>query len=203
MYNTGQSCCSVERIYVHEKLYDPFMKEFLKQVDGFQMGSPEQSDTYIGAITREPQLTIIERQITDARAKGARIETGGGRKNGTGNFFEPTVVTGVNHSMEIMREESFGPVIGIQKVKDDTEAVRLMNDTEYGLTAGVYGKSEERARRLLAQVDSGTSYWNCCDRVSPRLPWTGRRHSGIGSTLSVEGIRAFTWPRAWHLKRPG
>ena len=99
-----------------------------------------------------------------------------------------------------MREESFGPLIGIQKVAGDAEAVRLMNDTEYGLTAGVYTPDEARARRILAQIRSGSVYWNCCDRVSPRLPWSGIGHSGIGLTLSTYGIQAFTRPKAWHLR---
>jgi acyl-CoA reductase-like NAD-dependent aldehyde dehydrogenase len=104
--------------------------------------------------------------------------------------------------MALMRDESFGPLIGIQKVKDDDEALVLMNDTEYGLTAGVYTRDEARAQRMLAGVNSGSAYWNCCDRVSPRLPWTGRRHSGVGVTLGRAGIRAFVQPKAWHLKSP-
>ena len=102
--------------------------------------------------------------------------------------------------MELMREESFGPVIGIQKAKDDAEAVSLMNDTAYGLTAGVYTRDAERAKRILAQVNAGSAYWNCCDRVSPRLPWSGRGHSGLGSTLSDYGILTFVQPKGWHLR---
>jgi acyl-CoA reductase-like NAD-dependent aldehyde dehydrogenase len=104
--------------------------------------------------------------------------------------------------MELMREESFGPVIGVQEVADDDHALRQMNDTRYGLTAAVYTTDAERARRLLARVQSGSVYWNCCDRVSPRLPWTGRRDSGMGSTLGLEGIRAFLQPKAWHMVAP-
>jgi acyl-CoA reductase-like NAD-dependent aldehyde dehydrogenase len=104
--------------------------------------------------------------------------------------------------MDLMREESFGPLIGIQRVSDDEEAVGLMNDTPYGLTAGAYTPDRDRARRILSRVNSGSVYWNCCDRVSPRLPWTGRGHSGIGSTLGRDGIRAFVQPKAWHLRRP-
>ena len=128
---------------------------------------------------------------------------GSKRRPGPGNWFEPTVVTGVNHTMELMREESFGPVIGIQKVKDDAEALALMNDTRYGLTAGVYTRDEARARAILAKVNAGTVYWNCCDRVSPRLPWSGVGDSGVGLTLSTYGIQTFTRPRAWHLRQPG
>jgi acyl-CoA reductase-like NAD-dependent aldehyde dehydrogenase len=102
--------------------------------------------------------------------------------------------------MELMREESFGPIIGIQKVGSDDEAVQLMNDTEYGLTAGVYTKDEARARGILARVHAGSVYWNCCDRVSPRLPWSGVGHSGVGLTLSTYGIETFTRPKAWHMR---
>ena len=104
--------------------------------------------------------------------------------------------------MEIMIEESFGPVIGIQKVASDEEAIELMNDTRYGLTAGVYTKDEAAARALLARVNAGSVYWNCCDRVSPRLPWSGHGDSGLGVTLSTHGIQTFTRPRAWHLRQP-
>jgi len=102
--------------------------------------------------------------------------------------------------MNLMREESFGPVIGIMKVKNDEEAVTLMNHTEYGLTASVYSSEQKRAKNILQQINSGTGYWNCCDRVSAALPWSGRKHSGFGATLSHVGLRAFTKPRAYHLK---
>jgi len=111
------------------------------------------------------------------------------------------VMTDVDHTMALMREESFGPVIGIQKVGSDEEAVALMNDTRYGLTAGVYTPDEVAARALLARVDAGSVYWNCCDRVSPRLPWSGHGDSGLGLTLSTYGIQTFTRPKAWHLRQ--
>lgn len=200
MYNTGQSCCSVERIYVHEKIHDSFVDAFVRAVNGFRMGDPMDEATYIGAITRAAQLDLLESQVEDALAKGATLMLGGTRCTGAGNWFDPTVLVDVDHGMEIMREESFGPVIGIQKVRGDDEAVRLMNDTRYGLTAGVYTPDEARARRILAQVRAGSVYWNCCDRVSPRLPWSGVGDSGVGLTLSKYGIQAFTRPKAWHLR---
>jgi acyl-CoA reductase-like NAD-dependent aldehyde dehydrogenase len=202
MYNTGQSCCSVERIYVHEKIHDAFVDHFLKTVASFKVGSPASEDTYIGAITRAPQLDVLDAQVADAKAKGANLRAGGTRMGGPGNWFAPTVFTEVTHEMELMREESFGPIIGIQKVSDDAEAVRLMNDTRYGLTAGVFTRDESRARALLSQVNAGSVYWNCCDRVSPRLPWSGHGDSGIGLTLSTYGIETFTRPKAWHLRQP-
>ena len=202
MYNTGQSCCSVERIYVHEAVHDAFVDHFLNTVAGFKSGDPMDPGTYIGAITRAPQLGLLEAQVADARAKGATLHCGGRRKSGPGQWFEPTVFTEVNHSMDLMREESFGPVIGIQRVAGDDEAVALMNDTRYGLTAGVFTRDESRARALLAQVNAGSVYWNCCDRISPRLPWSGHGDSGLGLTLSRHGIQTFTRPKAWHLRQP-
>jgi acyl-CoA reductase-like NAD-dependent aldehyde dehydrogenase len=201
MYNTGQSCCSVERIYVHEKIHDAFVAQFVETVRGLRMGDPMREDTYIGAITRAPQIDVLDHQVSEAQRKGACLLVGGRRGPGPGNWFEPTVLVDVNHEMEIMREESFGPVIGIQKVRGDDEAVRLMNDTRYGLTAGVYTPDEARAKRILAQVHAGSVYWNCCDRVSPRLPWSGVGDSGVGLTLSKYGIQAFTRPKAWHLRQ--
>ena len=200
MYNTGQSCCSVERIYVHEKIHDAFVDAFVQTVKAFKAGDPMSEDTYIGAITRAPQLDVLDAQVADAKAKGAKLLTGGERLPGPGNWFAATVFTQVDHRMELMKEESFGPLIGIQKVSGDDEAVRLMNDTRYGLTAGVYTKSAQRAQALLSQVNAGSLYWNCCDRVSPRLPWSGFGDSGVGLTLSTYGIQAFTRPRAWHLR---
>jgi acyl-CoA reductase-like NAD-dependent aldehyde dehydrogenase len=200
MYNSGQSCCSVERIYVHAAVYDAFLDHFLATVDGFKVGDPLDEATYIGAIARAPQLDVLDAQVADAKAKGATLRRGGQRL--PGNAYAPTVFTEVDHTMTLMREESFGPVIGIQKVHGDDEAVALMNDTAYGLTAGVYTKDEAAARALLARVSAGSVYWNCCDRVSPRLPWSGVGDSGIGLTLSRHGLLTFTRPKAWHLRAP-
>jgi len=202
MYNTGQSCCSVERIYVHEKIHDAFVEAFVRTVKAYKAGDPMAEDTYIGAITRGPQLDVLDAQVADAKAKGAKLLCGGHRLPGPGNWYAPTVFSHVDHRMELMREESFGPIIGIQKVGADDEAVTLMNDTRYGLTAGVYTRDGERAQRILARVNAGSLYWNCCDRVSPRLPWSGYGDSGVGLTLSTYGIQAFTRPRAWHLRAP-
>lgn len=201
MYNNGQSCCSVERIYVHASIYPAFVEAFASVVQGFVVGDPEDDRTYIGPLARRDQVPVLEAQIADAVAKGGRVVTGGGRAAAGGNVLLPTVIADATNQMTLMRQESFGPVIGIAAVDGDDDAVRAMNDTEYGLTAGVYSRSRDRARAILGRVDAGSVYWNCCDRVSPRLPWTGRRHSGIGSTLSHHGIRTFLQPKAWHLRR--
>jgi len=199
-YNTGQSCCSVERIYVNDKIYDAFVEAFVAEVRKFRRGDPADDATYIGPLTRAPQLKVLESQVKDAVKKGAKLIAGGKRAKGKGNWFEPTVLVNVNHSMAVMRDESFGPIIGIMPARNDAEAVRLMNDTSYGLTAGVYTANRTRAERVLAQLDAGSVYWNCCDRVSPRLPWSGVGDSGIGLTLSTYGIETFTRPKAWHLR---
>ena len=200
MYNTGQSCCSVERIYVHAAVFDAFVEHFCHTVDSLKAGDPMDTATTLGAITRAPQLALLAAQVADALAKGATLRRGGHPLPGPGNGFEATVLTEVNHTMDLMHEESFGPIIGIQKVQDDDEAVALMNDSRYGLTAGVYSRDEAAARALLSRVHAGSVYWNCCDRVSPRLPWSGVRDSGVGLTLSAQGIQTFTRPKAWHLR---
>jgi acyl-CoA reductase-like NAD-dependent aldehyde dehydrogenase len=199
-YNTGQSCCSVERIYIHEQIYDAFVAAFVAEVKNFKIGDPTDEATYVGAITRRPQLGVLQAQVADAKRKGAKLLLGGHVLKGKGNWYAPTVLADVDHSMLVMRDESFGPIIGLQAVADDEAAVALMNDTEYGLTAGVYTTSEKRAKKILGKVAAGSVYWNCCDRVSPRLPWSGVKHSGIGLTLSTYGIQTFTRPKAWHLR---
>eukprot|EP01119_Soliformovum_irregulare_P018545 TRINITY_DN5712_c0_g1_i1.p1 TRINITY_DN5712_c0_g1~~TRINITY_DN5712_c0_g1_i1.p1 ORF type:complete len:497 (+),score=170.42 TRINITY_DN5712_c0_g1_i1:109-1491(+) len=201
MYNTGQSCCSVERIYVHQKVYDQFLKTFVEEVKTFKSGDPKNPETYIGPLTLPDRVKFLENQVTDAVKKGASIETGG-KATSNGRVFEPTVLTNVNHDMLVMKEESFGPIIGIMKVDSDENALKLMNDTDYGLTAGVYTKNRERALGLMGKINSGTVYWNACDRVSPFLPWNGRKGSGIGSTLGIEGIVGFTRPKSYHIVGP-
>lgn len=199
-YNNGQSCCAVERIYVHEKVYEDYINEFTKEVQSYKIGLPTEEGTYIGPLTRYDQLDLIERQVADALQKGATLVTGGSRVKMPGYFFEPTILTNVNHTMAVMKDETFGPVIGIMKVKNDEEAIQLMQDTEYGLTASVYSSDKARAEKILQQINVGSGYWNCCDRVSAALPWSGRKNSGFGATLSHIGLRAFTKPKAWHLR---
>jgi acyl-CoA reductase-like NAD-dependent aldehyde dehydrogenase len=199
-YNTGQSCCSVERIYIQENIYNAFIEHFMDTVKSFSIGDPLVEQTYIGPVTRKEHLETLELQVSDAVEKGAKLLCGGRKREGRGYFFEPTVLVEVNHTMQVMREETFGPIIGIQKVKGDVEAAHWMNETDYGLTASVYSRNERRAMEILSQMNTGTVYWNCCDRVTPQLPWSGRKNSGIGLTLSTYGIQAFTQPKAWHLK---
>ena len=200
VYNNGQSCCAVERIYVHEKIFDRFVAAYTEQMKRMKIGDPTDPSTEIGPLSRQEQVDFLAEQIADAEKKGARLLAGGRKIHRKGYFFEPAVLVNVTHDMKIMTEESFGPVVGIQKVHDDEEALARMTDTEYGLTAAIYSKSLERAEALMKRIDTGTVYWNCCDRVSATLPWTGRRHSGLGSTLSYQGIRAFVQPKAYHIR---
>jgi acyl-CoA reductase-like NAD-dependent aldehyde dehydrogenase len=200
VYNNGQSCCAVERIYVHEKIYDSFVDEYLQQLKKLKMGDPKDKSTEVGAISRKEHIGYLADQVNDAINKGATLLAGGKSKDGKGYYFEPSVLVNVNHNMKLMKEESFGPIVGIQKVSSDDEAVELMLDTPYGLTAAVYSSSYDRAEKVMRKMNTGTVYWNCCDRVSASLPWSGRGNSGLGSTLSYQGIRAFVQPKAYHLR---
>lgn len=200
VYNNGQSCCAVERIYVHENVYDRFIDTFVSKAKKLVIGNPLDKATEIGPLSRKEQIDFLMQQVDDAKENGGKLLLGGGPLQQSGYFFPPTVVVNANHKMKLMTEESFGPVIGIQKVKDDQEAVQLMKDTLYGLTAAVYSKDFKRAEDVMKQMDTGTVYWNCCDRVSAGLPWSGRKSSGLGATLSYMGIRAFVQPKAYHLR---
>jgi len=200
VYNSGQSCCAVERIYVHEKIYDTFVTSYVEQCKKLVVGNPLDKLTDIGPLSRKEQQTFLLKQVEDAVSLGAKVMVGGKIPERKGYYFEPTALINVDHKMVLMMEESFGPVVGIQKVKDDAEAIQLMLDTTYGLTASVYSKSYERAEEVMKQMNTGSVYWNCCDRVSAALPWSGRKQSGTGTTLSYLGIRAFVQPKAYHIR---
>lgn len=199
-YNNGQSCCAVERIYVHENVYDQYVEEFVKEVNSWKIGKPTEQGVYVGPLSRKDQIAFLENQVADALQKGATLAAGGRRIEGKGFYFQPTVLLDVNHSMSVMKDESFGPIIGIMKVTNDEQGIQLMQDTEYGLTSSVYSQNQTRAESILKKINSGTGYWNCCDRVSAALPWSGRKHSGFGATLSHAGLRSFTKPKAFHLR---
>lgn len=201
VYNNGQSCCAVERIYVHERIYDKFIQSYVEQVKKLKSGDPLENETDLGPLSRKEQINFLSEQIDDALGKGARLLYGGRQMHKRGYYFEPSVLVDVDHTMNVMKEESFGPVVGIQKVSGDDEAVSLMLDTPYGLTAAVYSSDFDRAEKVMKKMNTGTVYWNCCDRVSATLPWSGRGHSGLGSTLSYQGIRAFVQPKAYHLRK--
>ncbi|TNF03236.1 MAG: aldehyde dehydrogenase family protein [Deltaproteobacteria bacterium] len=200
LYNNGQSCCSVERVYVHDDIFDEFITQLKKKMSAWKVGNPMDESTMCGAITRRSHLDFMKAQIEDAKAKGAKVLLGGKIIEGKGNFFEPTLLINVDHEMDVMIEETFGPVIGVMRVESDEEAIELMNDTDFGLTSSVYCADEERGEEILSQIHSGTGYLNCCDRVSGYLPWSGRGRSGLGSTLSKHGLYAFCNPKGLHIR---
>jgi acyl-CoA reductase-like NAD-dependent aldehyde dehydrogenase len=198
-YNGGQSCSAIERVYVHEVIFDRFVDAFVDVVGAYRTSDPDDEQTDIGPLARVEQLDVLRAQVDDAVAKGARILCGGRTIDGPGSWFEPTVLVDVDPSMSVMRDETFGPVIGVQRVRDDAEACAQLDDTEFGLGASVFSADRTRAEQILARLDVGNAYWNRSDRSSVRLPWAGRRHSGLGVSMSESGVRAFVREKAWHL----
>lgn len=200
-YNNGQSCCAVERVYVHEKVYDDFVASFQKNVEKLVVGDPTNEQTTNGPLARAAQVEFLQKQLDQAIAQGAEVLATAGRVSTQSGYFNPVALINVNHDMDVMKEESFGPILGIQKVSGDEQALQLMNDTRYGLTAGVVCEDEKRATEILSQLEVGNGYVNCCDRVSPYLPWAGQRDSGLGATLGHAGILAFVRPQGIHVRK--
>lgn len=203
-YNAGQSCCGIERIYVHASLYDRFVEGALAEVRKYKLGDPLQAATSMGPMAQPGAPEKLEQQIQEARSKGGRVLCGGKAVHdaaGKGRFFDPALVADANHSMHgLMVEESFGPVVGVQKVADDDEAVRLMNDSPYGLTAAIWTRDQERAFRVGAQIETGTFFMNRCDYLDPMLPWTGVKDTGKGMSLSKYGFLPVTRRKSFHLR---
>lgn len=198
-YNGGQSCSATERVYVHESIADEFVAALVDVVGAYRVADPTDEATDIGPLARAEQLDLLDAQLADAAQRGAKVLCGGERIRTSGNWFAPTVVVDVPDAALLMSEESFGPVIGIARVGGDDEAMARMNDTEFGLGASVFTSDRERAERLLGGLDVGNAYWNTADRSCVRLPWAGRRHSGLGTSMSESGVRTFAREKAWHL----
>jgi len=198
-YNAGQSCSATERVYVHEAIWSDFVAALTEVVSEYRVGDPTDETTDMGPLARAVQIDLLESQLADAVGRGAKVLCGGDRIDRPGNWFAPTVVIDVPDDAALMRDESFGPVIGVVRVRDDQEAVVRMDDTDFGLGAAVFTPDRARAERLLANLDVGNAYWNTADRSCVRLPWSGRRHSGVGTSMSQSGVRAFVREKAWHL----
>ena len=202
-YNAGQSCCGVERIYVHRNVYDPFLEAFVSMANELQLGDPRDSSTTLGPVVRIRNAEGIQAQIDEAIAAGARplldpshfAETERGLP-----YMAPQALVDVDHSMRIMSEETFGPAVGIMQVRNDAEAIALMNDSLYGLTASVWTTDLEHAQQIGARVETGTWFMNRCDYLDPELAWVGVKDSGRGCSLSALGYAQLTRPKSFHLR---
>jgi acyl-CoA reductase-like NAD-dependent aldehyde dehydrogenase len=203
MFNSGQSCCGIERIYVHENLYDDFVDGFVKLTQGYTLGNPFETTTNLGPMVRTAAADFVCSQISEAVQQGAKalIDKSLFVHNQLNSpYLAPQILVNVNHQMRIMTEETFGPAVGIMKVSSDQEAIALMNDSVYGLTASVWTADPQAALHIGNQVDTGTFFMNRCDYLDPELAWTGIKNSGRGCTLSTLGYDAFTRPKSFHLR---
>ena len=199
-FNSGQSCCAVERVYVEEGVWRPFLEHFLESACSWRLGDPLDPDTILGPMASARSADAVRRQMEDALAAGARAHLDAGDSSGT-PYLMPQVLTGVDHGMSVMSEESFGPVVGLMPVAGDEEALRLMNDSRYGLSASIWTRDHEAAAGLAAQVEAGTVLVNRCDYLDPFLAWTGAKDSGRGASLGRYGFDAVTRPRSLHIHR--
>uniref|UniRef100_UPI0040472CDE aldehyde dehydrogenase family protein n=1 Tax=Yoonia sp. TaxID=2212373 RepID=UPI0040472CDE len=202
MFNAGQCCCGIERIYVHESLFEAFVEKAVAIVNGYKLGNPLDEETTLGPMAHVRFADEVRAQTAQAIADGAiaRIDPARFPQDG-GAYLMPQILTNVTHDMRVMREESFGPVVGIMPVKDDAEAIRLMNDSDFGLTASLWTKDAARAEAIADQIETGTVFMNRADYLDPGLCWTGCKDTGRGGGLSVIGYHNLTRPKSYHLKK--
>jgi acyl-CoA reductase-like NAD-dependent aldehyde dehydrogenase len=203
MFNSGQCCCGIERIYVHERHFDAFVEGAVTWVEKLKLGNPFDADTTLGPMAHRRFAQTVRDQVAEAVAAGARalIDPARFPDDDGGAYLAPQVLVDVDHSMRVMRDESFGPVVGIMKVADEDEAVGLMNDSPYGLTASIWTSDPERAEKIGARLQTGTVMMNRCDYLDPALCWTGCKDTGRGAALSVLGYHSVTRPKSYHLKK--
>ncbi|KAM0326726.1 hypothetical protein ACHAQA_006599 [Verticillium albo-atrum] len=205
VFNAGQSCCAIERIYVHADVHDAFVRELQRELESYKLGDPFDQTAHVGPVISKAAFDAINAQIEDALSKGAVDATPANSSfsappSAEGNYLAPRLLTNTNHNMVVMREETFGPVIPVAKVSSDDEAVSLMNDSEYGLTASVWTKDIARGSELIALLDAGTVFVNRCDYPNPDLAWTGWNKSGLGCTLGPRAFDFFTKLKSFHIK---
>lgn len=201
MFNSGQCCCGIERIYVHESLFDAFLEKAIAIVKGYKLGNPLDEATTIGPMANVRFAKEVREQIAEAVAAGATAHIETMPEDDGGAYLTPQILTNVTHDMRVMREESFGPVVGIMKVSSDEEAIKLMNDSDFGLTASLWTRDLERAQRVGDQIETGTVFMNRADYLDPGLCWTGCKDTGRGGGLSVIGYHNLTRPKSYHLKK--
>jgi acyl-CoA reductase-like NAD-dependent aldehyde dehydrogenase len=201
-FNSGQSCCGIERIYVHETLFDNFVERYVAGVNAYTLGDPLLASNDLGPMVRASAADHVRKQTAEAVAAGAKalISKSNFAAADEAAYLAPQVLVNVDHSMAIMREESFGPVIGIMKVSGDAEALHLMNDSRYGLTASVWTQDQKAGMALASELQTGTVFMNRCDYLDPHLAWVGVKDSGRGCTLSSIGYENLTRPKSYHLR---
>ena len=203
-FNSGQSCCGIERVYVHESVFDDFLQQAVVWVKALKLGRSDDPETTLGPVVRASAADFVRAQTKEALNQGAvaYINADDYPEDTPGSaYLSPQILSNVDHTMRVMTEESFGPVVGIQKVHSDEEAIKLMNDSEYGLTASIFTRDYEKGVALGQQVDTGTFFINRCDYLDPELAWTGVKNSGHGCTLSVMGYETLTRPKSFHIKK--
>ncbi len=201
MFNSGQCCCGIERIYVHESLFDAFVEKAVAVVNGYKLGNPLDAETTIGPMANIRFAKEVRAQIAEAVEMGAKTHIDTFPEDDGGAYLTPQILTNVTHDMRVMRDESFGPVVGIMSVKSDEEAIALMNDSEFGLTASLWTADVDRAQRVGDQIETGTVFMNRADYLDPGLCWTGCKNTGRGGGLSVIGYQNLTRPKSYHLKK--
>jgi acyl-CoA reductase-like NAD-dependent aldehyde dehydrogenase len=203
MFNAGQCCCGIERIYVHESLYEAFVEKAVNWVKGLTLGNPFDAATTLGPMANKRFAAVVRAQMAEAVAAGAKalINPSLFPADDGGAYLAPQILVDVDHSMRVMMEESFGPVVGIMKVSGDEEAISLMNDSPYGLTCSIWTKDDAAAANIGAQIETGTVFMNRCDYLDPALCWTGCKDTGRGGSLSYLGFHSVTRPKSYHLKK--
>jgi len=201
MFNSGQCCCGIERIYVHESLFEAFVEKSVALVKSYRLGNPLLKETTLGPMANVRFAKEVREQVTEALQEGATAHIPTFAEDDGGAYVTPQILTNVHHQMRVMRDETFGPVVGIMSVKDDDEAIQLMNDSDFGLTASIWTQDTDAAEALGARIQTGTVFMNRCDYLDPGLCWTGCKDTGRGASLSVLGYQALTRPKSYHLKQ--